>query len=110
MGGAKRVQAAKYGLNEITRVAECVKLRVHCIMRAKYGRVLRPYIFVFNVKIIHVLIFAQLMLYTQLVNFKNEDGFVCKVASTSEEIAQLVEAGFEYVCEHNGAKFFRKRK
>ncbi|MEM2995823.1 MAG: site-specific integrase [Candidatus Bathyarchaeia archaeon] len=50
------------------------------------------------------------LVYTQLVDFKNEDDFVCKVASTNEEIAQLIEAGFEYVCEHNGAKFFRKRK
>ncbi|MEM3695409.1 MAG: site-specific integrase, partial [Candidatus Bathyarchaeia archaeon] len=50
------------------------------------------------------------LVYTQLVDFKNDDDFVCKVASTNEEIAQLIEAGFEYVCEHNGAKFFRKRK
>ena len=44
------------------------------------------------------------------VNFKEKDEFVCKVATTNEEIAQLIEAGFEYVCEDNGAKFFRKRK
>ena len=50
------------------------------------------------------------LVYTQLVNFKEKDEFICKVATTNEEIAQLIEAGFEYVCEHNGAKFFRKRK
>jgi hypothetical protein len=50
------------------------------------------------------------LIYTQLVNFNEKDEFVCKVATTNEEIAQLIEAGFEYVCEHNGAKFFRKRK
>jgi len=27
-----------------------------------------------------------------------------------EEIAQLIEAGFEYICEHEGLKFFRKMK
>jgi hypothetical protein len=27
-----------------------------------------------------------------------------------EEIAKLIEAGFEYVCEQDGLKFFRKRK
>jgi hypothetical protein len=32
------------------------------------------------------------------------------LARTSEEIAKLIEAGFEYVCEHDGLKFFRKRK
>jgi integrase len=31
-------------------------------------------------------------------------------ASTDQEIIQLIETGFEYVCEHNGAKMFRKRK
>jgi len=48
-------------------------------------------------------------IYTHLVNFK-EDEYVAKVARTEEEICELVEAGFEYVCEHNGAKIFRKRK
>jgi len=50
------------------------------------------------------------LIYTQLVDFKNEDDYVCKVASTNDEIKSLIEAGFEYVCAHNGAKFFRKRK
>jgi len=50
------------------------------------------------------------LIYTQLVDFKNEDDYICKVASTNDEIKALIEAGFEYVCEHNGAKFFRKRK
>ncbi|MCS7124689.1 MAG: tyrosine-type recombinase/integrase [Candidatus Bathyarchaeota archaeon] len=50
------------------------------------------------------------LIYTQLVDFKREDDYICKVATTNEEIAQLIEAGFEYVCEHNGAKFFRKPK
>jgi integrase len=50
------------------------------------------------------------LIYTQLVDFKNEDDYICKVASTNDEIKALIEAGFEYVCEHNGDKFFRKRK
>jgi len=33
-----------------------------------------------------------------------------KLLLQSDEIKSLIEAGFEYVCEHNGAKFFRKRK
>jgi len=27
-----------------------------------------------------------------------------------KEISKLIEAGFEYVCEQDGLKFFRKRK
>jgi len=48
------------------------------------------------------------LIYTHLVNFK-EDEYVAKVARTEEEICELVEAGFEYACEHNGAKIFTKR-
>ena len=49
------------------------------------------------------------LIYTQLVKFESDE-YICKVAKTPEEIAQLIEAGFEYVCEHNGLKFFRERK
>jgi integrase len=49
------------------------------------------------------------LIYTHLVNFK-EDEYIAKVAHTEEEICQLVEAGFEYVCDYNGNKIFRKRK
>jgi integrase len=50
------------------------------------------------------------LIYTQLVKFESDDEYVCKVAKTPDEIAKLIEAGFEYVCEHDGLKFFRKRK
>ena len=41
--------------------------------------------------------------------FKNEE-FICKVATTIEEAKQFIELGFEYVCEFNTKKMFRKRK
>ena len=45
------------------------------------------------------------------VLFKNVDeGVVCKVASTVEEAKPLIEVGFDYPCEVNGVKLFRKRK
>jgi hypothetical protein len=47
--------------------------------------------------------------YTQLVNFKSEE-FACKVARTVDEAKVLVEVGFEYVCDIEDAKLFRKRK
>ncbi|MEM3881677.1 MAG: tyrosine-type recombinase/integrase, partial [Candidatus Bathyarchaeia archaeon] len=49
------------------------------------------------------------LLYTQLVNFENSEYHV-KTAKTPEEIKELLEAGFEYVCERDGLLFFRKRK
>jgi len=50
------------------------------------------------------------LIYTQLVEFEEEEEYVSKVATTVEEACQLVEAGFEYVCDINGVKLFRKRK
>ncbi len=38
------------------------------------------------------------------------DDFVCKTAKTPKEISDLIEAGFDYVTEMDGLKFFRKRK
>jgi len=49
------------------------------------------------------------LIYTQLVSV-NENEYICKVAKTLEEATQLIEAGFEYVCDMDGCKLFRKRK
>ncbi|MFB0567430.1 MAG: hypothetical protein ACETVM_02440 [Candidatus Bathyarchaeia archaeon] len=40
----------------------------------------------------------------------DSSGFHVKVASNPEEIKQLLEVGFEYVCEKDGLLYFRKRK
>jgi hypothetical protein len=48
-------------------------------------------------------------LYTQLVNFESEE-FHSATAQTIQETQKLVEAGFEYVCNFNELKLFRKRK
>jgi len=44
-----------------------------------------------------------------LFQYKNDE-FYAKTASTVEEALKLIEAGFEYVCDMNGIKLFRKRK
>ena len=49
------------------------------------------------------------LIYTQLVNFE-ADEYVCKAAHNIDEAAKLIEAGFDYVCEMDGVKLFRKRK
>jgi len=49
-------------------------------------------------------------LYTQLADFESDDDFTCRVARTLEEAKQLIEAGFEYICERDGVMLFRKRK
>ncbi len=49
------------------------------------------------------------LIYTQLVTFQNDD-YICKVASNVKEASELIEMGFEYVCEMDQLKLFRKRK
>jgi len=49
------------------------------------------------------------MRYVQLIDFEHEE-FTSAVAGTLQEARQLVEAGFEYVTEMDGAKIFRKLK
>ena len=49
------------------------------------------------------------LIYTQLVGFK-DDEYKAKVAHSEKEVCQLVEAGFECVCDHDGNKIFKKRK
>jgi hypothetical protein len=39
-----------------------------------------------------------------------EDEWYCKVAKTINEATILIESGFEYVTEMDGAEIFRKRK
>jgi integrase len=50
------------------------------------------------------------MLYTHLVRFERDDQFTCRVAQTVEEATKLIEAGFNYVCQIDKAKLFKKRK
>jgi len=47
--------------------------------------------------------------YTHLIDFENEE-YHSATAKTIEEAKQLIEAGFEYVCDMEGVKLFRKRK
>jgi integrase len=49
------------------------------------------------------------LVYTHLVNWESDD-FVCKVSKTVKEATELVESGFDYVCDVEGYKLFRKRK
>jgi integrase len=49
------------------------------------------------------------LIYTQLVTFENDD-YVCKAATNVKEATELIEAGFEYVCDVTQVKLFRKRK
>lgn len=52
------------------------------------------------------------LLYVQLEEalFQGEQDYISKVARTEKEICSLIEAGFEYVTEFEGAKIFKKRK
>jgi integrase len=52
------------------------------------------------------------LLYVQLEEalFQGEHEYISKVAKTEKEICKLIEEGFEYVTDFEGAKVFRKRK
>lgn len=50
------------------------------------------------------------LLYTQLMDVEKDDSFICKIAKTPQEIAELIEQGFEFVCTLEDSRFFRKRK
>lgn len=49
------------------------------------------------------------LIYTQLVTFQNDD-YTCKAVVNIKEAPELIEAGYEYVCEMDSQKLFRKRK
>jgi hypothetical protein len=44
---------------------------------------------------------------TQLVDFK-EDDYIARIAHSEEETCQLIEAGFEFVCDFGINKVFKK--
>ena len=49
------------------------------------------------------------LIYTQLINFESNE-YHSATAQTIEEAKQLVEAGFEYICDIDNVKLFRRRK
>jgi hypothetical protein len=53
---------------------------------------------------------ANTLIYTQLIEFEEDDKYCPAIAHNVEEAQKLVEAGFEYVCNHENVMLFRKRK
>ena len=50
------------------------------------------------------------LIYTQLVNFEGDE-YDSSMAKTTKEVAELVEAEFEYICTTpQDVMLFRKRK
>lgn len=50
------------------------------------------------------------LIYTQLIEFEEQDDFHSATAKSVDKALTLIETGFEYVCEMDGVKLFRKRK
>jgi hypothetical protein len=44
---------------------------------------------------------------SDIITFLNN---MCKVTKTDKEISVLIESGFEFICEKDDFKFFRKPK
>ena len=49
------------------------------------------------------------LVYTHLVDFETDE-WLCRVTKDIQQAKQLIEQGFEYVCEIDYARLFRKRK
>jgi hypothetical protein len=49
------------------------------------------------------------LIYTRLIDFK-EDDYIAIIAHSEQEVCQLIESGFEYVCDFQENKIFKKRK
>ena len=49
------------------------------------------------------------LIYTHLIPFREED-YHCATAKTVDDAKDLIEKGFEYVCDIHEVKLFRKRK
>jgi integrase len=50
------------------------------------------------------------MFYTTLLTFEENEEYTCKAATNLKEATELIEHGFQYVTEMDGAKLFKKRK
>ena len=50
------------------------------------------------------------LIYTQLLQFEQDENYTCKIAQNIEQATKLIENSFEYVTEMDGLKIFRKRK
>jgi len=50
------------------------------------------------------------LIYTHLVSFSESEEFFSAAAQTVAEAAKLIEQGFDYICDVDGVKLFRKRK
>jgi len=50
------------------------------------------------------------LVYTHLVDFGEKDEFYSATANSVSEAAKLIEQGFDYVCDIDAVKLFRKRK
>jgi len=53
---------------------------------------------------------ANTLIYTQLIEFEEDDKYCSAIAHNTEEAQKLIESGFEYVCNHENVMLFRKRK
>ena len=53
---------------------------------------------------------ANTLLYTQLVEFEDDDAYMTATADSVEDAEKLLSVGFEYVCQHRDIMLFRKRK
>ncbi|MCK4668730.1 hypothetical protein KAT21_01240 [Candidatus Bathyarchaeota archaeon] len=42
--------------------------------------------------------------------YTESDDYICKIADNVKEVKELIETGFDYICEYQDKKLFKKRK
>jgi hypothetical protein len=52
----------------------------------------------------------NMQIYMHLADFRSEEEYHSAVATTIDEARKLIESGFHFVCDMDGAKLFSKRK
>jgi len=65
---------------------------------------------VYDMKVLRHKNIANTLIYTQLVEFEDDDKYCTAVANNVQDARKLLETGFEYVCSHKDEMLFRKRK
>ena len=49
-------------------------------------------------------------IYEEIYASMKPEDYICETASNVKEAKKLIESGFDYVCEIDGEKLFRKNK
>jgi len=111
-----RTIAFRYRMKNLARVHDNARfLKIHC-HTFRHCKALREYHktkSILHVKkmlghksVMTTQIYVEL--YEEIYGDMKPENYVCETASTVKEAKKLIEQGYEYICEMEGEKLFRK--